>query len=89
MSLPPGMRLALHTSPGRRRQESPASTPSLLDVLRERAEARAILVAEGAMDFHDAVDGLQLAAVEYGLVADIGQDEVQRIIAAAFARVWP
>jgi hypothetical protein len=60
----------------------------LLDVLRERAEARALLVAEGEMDFLDAVDGLQAAAVAYGLVDGVGQDEVQTIIAAAFARVW-
>ena len=32
---------------------------SLLEIFRERAEARAVLVANGWMDLQDAVDGLQ------------------------------
>jgi hypothetical protein len=71
------------TAPGR-------STPSLAhrrDVFQLRAEARAILVAECEMDFHEAVDGLQAVAVAYGLVAELGQDAVQAILAEAFAKV--
>jgi hypothetical protein len=59
----------------------------LRDVFELRAEARAILVAEGLMDFHEAVDGLQAAAVAYGLVAELGQDTVQLIMGKAFAAV--
>jgi hypothetical protein len=60
---------------------------SALDVFRARCEARAILVREGEMGFLDAVDGLQNAAVAYGLVDAIGQDAVQQIIANAFEKV--
>ena len=59
-----------------------------IDVFRERCEARAILVGACAMDLQDAVDGLQDAAVENsGLVAEIGQDAVQRMMGDAFAIV--
>ena len=56
-------------------------------VFRERAEARAILVEACLYDFHDAIDGLQADAVRSGLVASIGQDRVQAIMAAAFKNV--
>ena len=52
-----------------------------------RAEARALLVASGELDLHEAVDGLQAAAVASGLVAALGQDSVQAIMADAFERV--
>ena len=52
-----------------------------------RAEARALLVASGELDLHEAVDGLQAAAVASGLVHEIGQDAVQAIMAAAFEPV--
>jgi hypothetical protein len=52
-----------------------------------RAEARALLVATGEIDLIEAVDVLQAAAVASGLVRTIGQDEIQRIIAAAFEQV--
>jgi hypothetical protein len=55
-----------------------------LEVFRERCLARALLVREGLMDFHDAVDNLQNAAVAYGLVDRFGQDKIQAIIAEAF-----
>jgi hypothetical protein len=61
-----------------------AITPA--DVFRARAEARALLWRAGELDLHDAVDGLQHAA-ERALVAGLGQDAVQAIIAAAFAAV--
>jgi len=59
---------------------------SPIEIFRERAEARAMLVANGLMTLHDAVDGMQEAAVSQGLVATHGQDEVQRILSEAFAR---
>ena len=39
-----------------------------IDVFRERCEARAILVEACVYDLQEAVDGLQQAAVESGLV---------------------
>ena len=48
--------------------------------------ARAQLYAAGTIGLHDAVDSLQEWAVEKGLVAEIGQDEVQLIMAREFAR---
>jgi hypothetical protein len=55
-----------------------------LAVFEARCKAQAALVAAGEFDLHDAVDALQAAAVATGLVAAIGQDEVQRIMARAF-----
>jgi hypothetical protein len=55
-------------------------------VFRERAEARATLVANGWMDLQDAVDGLQEAAAAQGLLKEFGQDEIQQIMAESFAR---
>ncbi len=49
-----------------------------------RCQARALLYAIGELDLHDAVDVLQDDAVRDSLVADLGQDEVQRIMAYAF-----
>jgi hypothetical protein len=54
------------------------------DIFRLRCEARAILVAACAMDFIEAVDGLQADALASGLVFEIGQDAVQQIMAEAF-----
>lgn len=39
------------------------------------------------MDLHEAIDGLQAAAIRDGLVKEIGQDAVQAMIADAFTRV--
>jgi hypothetical protein len=61
--------------------------PSPLAVFTARAEARAILFAAGELDLHQAVDALQAAAIRDGLVAELGQDEVQRIMAEAFHKV--
>jgi len=52
-----------------------------------RCEARALLVQMGTLDFHEAVDGLQVAAVAAGLVESLGQDKVQSIMAAAFKNI--
>jgi hypothetical protein len=60
---------------------------SLTALFRARAEARALLYAACEMDLHEAVDGLQAFATESGLVAQVGQDAVQHIIADAFHAV--
>jgi hypothetical protein len=55
-----------------------------LDVFLARTEARAILCAEGLLELQQAVDALQAHALANGLVAALGQDQVQRVLAAAF-----
>jgi hypothetical protein len=49
-----------------------------------RAWARAILWQACEFDLHTAVDVLQADAETSGLVAEFGQDEVQRVLANAF-----
>jgi hypothetical protein len=61
--------------------------PDPLDVFELRAWARARLWQAGEFDLHEAVDVLQHAAERDGLVAKLGQDAVQAIIAEAFGRV--
>ena len=56
----------------------------LVDVFRERAEARAYLWSIGDLDLQEAIDVLQLDAECDGLVERIGQDGVQEIMAVAF-----
>jgi hypothetical protein len=58
-----------------------------LAVLIARAEARALLWQAGELDLHEAVDELQAAAEASGLVDELGQNEVQAIIAEAFEAV--
>jgi hypothetical protein len=65
----------------------PACGP--LEVFIVRCRARALLFEAAEFDFYEAVDVLQEAAVATGLVDSIGQDEVQRIIATAFAPADP
>jgi hypothetical protein len=60
--------------------------PTPLDIFFECVEARACLYRAGEMDLHEAVDGLQEHAERHGVVAEIGQDAVQEIMAAAFRR---
>jgi hypothetical protein len=55
-----------------------------LDCLSVRADARAYLWSIGEYELSDAVDALQFAAVRDGLIARIGQDAVQALIADAF-----
>ena len=62
----------------------PAVRPSPLAVFELRAWARSTLWAAGELGLHEAVDGLQAAAVRTGLVSDLGQDVVQRIMRDAF-----
>jgi hypothetical protein len=57
---------------------------SRLAIFRARAEARSLLWQAGEFDLHEAVDVLQQAAVDTGLVAEIGQHVVQQIMAKAF-----
>jgi hypothetical protein len=52
-----------------------------------RCWARATLWESCEFDLHEAVDELQAAADRDGLAALICQDEVQRIMAAAFGGV--
>jgi hypothetical protein len=54
------------------------------DAFELRCWSRAQLYELGELDLHDAVDVLQHFAEETGLVAAIGQDEVQKIMADAF-----
>ena len=57
----------------------------LLEMLAELARDRAHMVRTGALDLHEAVDGLQLLAVQWGLVDALGQDAIQETIALPFA----
>jgi DNA-binding LytR/AlgR family response regulator len=63
------------------------SAPTPLAVLIARAEARALLWRAGELDLTNAVDELEAEAEVSGLLAAIGQDEVDAIIALAFAAV--
>jgi hypothetical protein len=63
----------------------PTPRPTALKVFIARAEARAKLWQIGEISLHDAVDELQRAAEASGLVAELGQDEVQRLMVEAFA----
>ena len=59
--------------------------PAPIDVLELRAWARALLLAEGEIEsVAAAVDPLQAFAVASGLVAEIGADRVQQVIAQQF-----
>ena len=64
-----------------------AGRPDPLDVFTLRAWARARLWQVGEIDLHEAVDELQAAAEASGLVAKLGQDRVQAVMARAFAAV--
>jgi hypothetical protein len=64
-----------------------AAIAAPVEVFVARSEARACLVREGDLDLHEAVDVLQAAAVQTGLVGALGQDAVQAIMARAFAVV--
>lgn len=64
-----------------------APRPDPVEVFKLRAWARAQLFDAGEIDLLDAVDALQAAAEAYGLVAKLGQDHVQRLMAEAFNAV--
>jgi hypothetical protein len=59
---------------------------SPIEIFRERAEARCLLVSNGLMTLQDAVDGLQESAAAQGLVKQYGQDAIQQILSESFAR---
>jgi hypothetical protein len=61
--------------------------PSAYEVFALRCEVRAMLVAAGEFTLAEAVDGLQSDAETCGLVALLGQDTVQAIMAGAFGAV--
>jgi hypothetical protein len=61
-----------------------SAKPSTLAVFIARAEARTLLWQVGEIDLHEAVDELQAAAERDGLVEQIGQDEIQALLAKAF-----
>jgi hypothetical protein len=61
--------------------------PTLREVFELRCAARALLFAGGEYSLAEAVDGLQADAEAQSLVAAIGQDAVQAIMAAAFGTV--
>jgi len=63
----------------------PAAKADPLEVFIVRSEVRAYLEREGDLALHEAVDVLQAAAVQTGLVGTLGQDTVQAIMARAFA----
>jgi hypothetical protein len=77
---------ARHAYQGARVVE-PAPSPSKLEVFELRCWARAELYASGEYTLHEAVDFLQADAEASGLVAEIGQDAIQQILAEAFGRV--
>ncbi len=70
-----------------RKRADPAARPDARAVFIARAEARALLWQAGELELHEAVDVLQEAAVRDGLVAELGQDAVQKIMRDAFAAV--
>jgi hypothetical protein len=69
-----------------RQIDQTSAKPDPLVVFRERAEARAMLVANGLMTLQDAVDGLQESAAAQGLLKQFGQDAIQQILAESFGR---
>ena len=75
-------RVARSTATSERGAVSPADI-----IFIARAEARALLWQAGEFELQDAVDVLQASAEATGLIAEIGQDAVQAIIAKAFGAV--
>jgi hypothetical protein len=65
------------------RQQRLAIDP--LAVFTARCEARALLWHTGELDLHTAIDELWAAAMHDGLVAKLGPDKVQELLANAFA----
>jgi hypothetical protein len=60
-----------------------------LEILAQRSTELAERVAAGELMFIDAVDLAYSAAVWAGLVETIGDDKVQAVLAAAFAKARP
>ena len=64
---------------------APSTQPDLLATFTLHAEARAYLWSVGELSLAEAVDKLQNDAWHQGLVARVGQDRIQEILARAFA----
>jgi hypothetical protein len=64
-----------------------AASAPLVEIFQELCETKALLWANYQIELQDAVDQLQTWAVDRGLVAAVGQDAVQEIMAAPFALV--
>jgi hypothetical protein len=64
----------------------PNAPPSAVEVFAARCEARALLYRVGALELHESVDILQYTAIRTGLVDELGQDRVQKILSEAFER---
>jgi hypothetical protein len=62
-------------------------TPSSLEIFAARCEARARLWQVGQISLHEAVDELWVDAFHRNLIAEVGGDKLQAIIAKAFAQV--
>jgi hypothetical protein len=78
-------RVETMTSAATTLRPKPNKVPAPMDALALRAWARAYLWDAGEIkSVPEAVDPLQTFAVESGLVAEIGQDAVQKILADAF-----
>ena len=76
---------SIHPGAGRAmNQPAIAAKPDILDVFEARAEARGYLWREGEFDLPTAVDKLQADAERDGLIARLGQDEIQQILARTF-----
>ena len=58
---------------------------NLLDAFIERAEVRAYLWSVGELTLHEAVDVLQADVKRDGLIEQIGQDQIQKILGECFA----
>ena len=56
-----------------------------LEAFIERAEGRAYLWSIGELTLHEAVDVLQADAERDGLIEQIGQDQIQKILGECFA----
>jgi hypothetical protein len=61
--------------------------PASLEIFRVRCNARASLVRACDLILQTAVDELQDSAIASGLVAELGQDGVQAVMAEAFAGI--
>jgi hypothetical protein len=75
------------TTTTKRKSTITAEPVTALMIFKERCEARAVLCEACVYDLHEAVDVPQADAERAGLVAEIGQDAVQAIMAEAFGRV--
>jgi hypothetical protein len=56
-----------------------------VDAFIERAESRAYLWSIDELTLHEAVDVLQADAERDGLIEQIGQDQLQKILSECFA----